>query len=57
MQIYNVDEVGITIAHKPGKVIAELGRKYVWSVTSAEKEKIILLLLAFQLLDLHSLHL
>ena len=39
MQIYNVDEVGITIAHKPGKVIAELGRKYVWSVTSAEKGK------------------
>lgn len=39
MQIYNVDEVGISVVHKPGKVITEMGRKCVWSVTSAEKGK------------------
>ena len=39
MQIYNVDEVGVSIVHKPGKVITEIGRKCVWSVTSAEKGK------------------
>ncbi len=39
MQIFNVDETGITIVHKPGKVITEIGRKHVWSVTSAEKGK------------------
>ena len=39
MQIYNVDEVGVSIVHKPGKVITELGRRCVWSVTSAEKGK------------------
>ena len=39
MQIYNIDEVGVSIVHKPGKVITELGRRCVWSVTSAEKGK------------------
>ena len=39
MQIFNVDETGITIVHKPGKVITEVGRKNVWSLTSAEKGK------------------
>ena len=39
MQIFNVDETGISIVHKPGKVVTELGRKNVWSVTSAEKRK------------------
>ena len=39
MQIYNVDETGISIVHKPGKVVTQLGRKNVWSVTSAEKGK------------------
>ena len=28
-----------SIVHKPGKVDAQLGRKSVWSVTSAEKGK------------------
>ena len=37
MQIYNSDETGVSIVHKPGKVIAELGRHNVYSVTSAEK--------------------
>ena len=39
MQIYNVDEVSISVVHTPGKVITEMGRKCVWSVTSAEKGK------------------
>ena len=39
MQIFNVDEAGISIVHKPGKVITEIGRKNVWSLTSAEKGK------------------
>ena len=37
MQIYNSDETGVSIVHKPGKVIAALGRHHVYSVTSAEK--------------------
>ena len=27
------------MVHKPGKVITELGRKNVWSITSGEKGK------------------
>ena len=37
MQIYNVDETGISIVHKPGKVVTEIWCKNVWSLTSAEK--------------------
>jgi hypothetical protein len=37
MQVYNADETGVTIVHKPGKVITELGRRHVYSVTSAER--------------------
>ena len=40
MQIFNCDETGVGIVHKPGKVIAELGRRNVHSVTSAERGKI-----------------
>ena len=29
MQVYNCDETGESIVHKPGKVIAELGRQNV----------------------------
>jgi len=39
MQIYNMDETGVSIVHKPGKVLTELGRRNVWAVTSAEKGK------------------
>ena len=39
MQIYNMDECGISIVHTPGKVVTELGRKTVWTITSAEKGK------------------
>ena len=37
MQIFYADETGVSIVHKPGKVIAQLGRKHVYSITSAEK--------------------
>ena len=37
MQIYNMDETGISIVHKPGRVFAELGRRNVWELTSVEK--------------------
>ena len=39
MQIYNMDETGVTIVHKPGKVVTEVGRRNVWAVTSGEKGK------------------
>ena len=38
MQIYNVDETGVMIVHKVGKMVAEVGWR-VWSITSAEKGK------------------
>jgi hypothetical protein len=39
MQIYNCDETGVTVVHKPGKVVAEMGRHKVYAVTSAERGK------------------
>ena len=39
MQVYNVDETGITVVHKPGKVFSAVGRKHVYSLTSGEKGK------------------
>ena len=39
MQIYNIDETGIMVVHKPGKVFSELGRKHVYSLTSGERGK------------------
>lgn len=38
-QIFNADETGVSIVHKPGKVVAELGRRNVYSLTSAERGK------------------
>ena len=38
MQIFNIDETGVSVVHKPGKVVAEVGRR-VWSITSAERGK------------------
>ena len=38
MQVFNTDETGVSIVHKVGKVVAEVGRR-VWSVTSAERGK------------------
>ena len=37
MQIFNSDETGISIVFRPGKVVAEMGRKNVYSVSAAEK--------------------
>ena len=37
MQILNVDETGISVVHKPGKIVTELGRHTVWALTSSEK--------------------
>ena len=39
MQVYNVDETGISVVHKPGKVLTAVGRKHVYSITSGEKGK------------------
>ena len=38
-QVYNADETGISIVHKPGKVLAEVGHKHVYSIVPAEKGK------------------
>ena len=37
MQIYNSDETGVTVVHKPNKVVAQLGRRNVYSISAAEK--------------------
>ena len=39
MQIYNCDETGVSVVHKPGKIVAEIGRHKVYAITSAEKGK------------------
>ena len=39
MLICNVNETGVSIVHKPGKAVAKMGRRNVWSITSAEKGK------------------
>ena len=38
-QIFNADETGVTVVHKPSKVIAQIGRRNVPSLTSADKGK------------------
>ena len=40
MQIFNANETGVSAVHKPGKVIAQLGRRNVYFITSAERGKI-----------------
>ena len=39
MQIFNVDETGVTIVNRPNKVVAEVGRHKVYTITSAERGK------------------
>ena len=39
MLIFNADETGISVVHKPGKVVAKLGRRNVYAMTSAERGK------------------
>ena len=43
-QIFNADEIRVTIVHHPSKVIAQIGRHNVPSVTFADKEKTHILL-------------
>ena len=35
--MYNANETGLMVVHKPGRVVAELGRRHVYSITSAER--------------------
>ena len=39
MQVFNADETGVSIVHRQGKVLAQLGQRHVSSITSAEKGK------------------
>ena len=39
MLIFNADETGISVVHKPEKVVAKLGRHNVYAMTSAEMGK------------------
>ena len=39
MNIFNMDETGVTIVHKGGKVVTEIGCRNVWAITSGEKGK------------------
>ena len=43
-QIYNADESGFTVCYKPGKVLAQKGKRSVGAVTSLEKGKTITVL-------------
>ena len=37
MQVHNLDETGINIVHKPGKVVMEIVQRKVWSIISGER--------------------
>lgn len=39
MNIFNMDETGVRVGHKAGKVVTEIGRKSVWAITSSKKRK------------------
>ena len=39
MQIFNCDEMGVTVVFKPNKVIAELGKRNVYALSAAERGK------------------
>ena len=45
MCVWNCDKTGITIVHKPGSVVAELGCHYIHAVTSAERGKMHIVIL------------
>lgn len=53
-QVFNVDEKGVSIAHKPGKVLAELGQRNVYALMSAEKGKTHTVLMCVSKWFLHS---
>ena len=56
MQVYNIDETGITVVHKPGKVFSAVGRKHVYALTSGEKAEHILLWCVHQQVGKQSPH-
>ena len=39
MQVYNADETGINVVYNPGKVVAMVGRRNVYSIAAAERGK------------------
>ena len=39
MHIYNMDEIGINVVHKSGRILTELGRKKVWALTPQVKSE------------------
>ena len=39
MQIFTADETGVSIVHKPRKVVVELGQYNVYALTTAEPAK------------------
>ena len=39
MKVYNADETGINVVYKPGKVVAMVGRRNVYSVAVGERSK------------------
>ena len=42
-QIFNCDETGMPLTHKPPKVVAQIGQKHPYSVTSGDKSQITVL--------------
>ena len=42
-QIFNCDETGLPLTHKPPKVVAHVGQKHPYTVTSNEKAQITVL--------------
>ena len=40
MQVYNLDETGVCVVHKPGKVFSAVGRKHVYCIISGEKGRL-----------------
>ena len=40
-RIWNMDETGISVVHKPGKIIATTGAKQISKITCGEKGKTI----------------
>ena len=51
MQIFNIEETGVSVVHKVGKVVAEVGRR-VWTITSGERGKTHTVVIAYQPVDL-----
>ena len=41
MQIYNCDEIGVSVVHKPGKIVAEMGRHKVYAAKKGKMHTIL----------------